>query len=100
VATSLYARIHARPGHEQAVANLLATLAPAVQSEPGNLAFEPWRETDSAGTFFVYEVYADDEAFAAHLAAPHCEEFNTALAEHVTGGKSELTTLDALLETA
>jgi quinol monooxygenase YgiN len=96
VVTSLYARIHALPGHEDAVAELLANLAAAVKSERGNLAFEPWRETGSEGSFFVYEVYADAEAFAAHLAAAHSVEFNAALADHVAGGASELTTLGAL----
>jgi quinol monooxygenase YgiN len=100
VTTSLYARIHALPGHEDAVAELLARLATAVRSEPGNLAFEPWQETGSDGAFFVYEVYEDEVAFATHLATAHCVAFNDALAEHVTGGASELTTLGKLTSTA
>nr|WP_255633289.1 antibiotic biosynthesis monooxygenase [Demequina sp. TTPB684] len=92
----MYARIHALPGHEDAVAALLAELAVAVRSEQGNLAFEPWRETEMEGSFFVYEVYADDRAFARHLVAPHSVDFNAALAEHVVGGASQLTALGAL----
>lgn len=94
--TSLYARIHARPGHEDTVARMLDALAVSVRAEDGNLVFEPWRETDSEGSFFVYEVYADEAAFAAHLAQQHSLEFNAALVGHVAGGASELTTLGPL----
>ncbi|MDN4480519.1 putative quinol monooxygenase [Demequina muriae] len=93
---SLYARIHALPGHESTVAALLAQLASAVRAEPGNIAFEPWRETESEGSFFVYEVYDDEAAFGAHLVSRHSVEFNAALADHVSGGASELTELRAL----
>jgi quinol monooxygenase YgiN len=94
--TSLYARIHALPGHEDTVAGMLAKLAVAVRSEPGCLVFDPWRETGTEGSFFVYEVYVDAAAFEAHLASPHSTEFNTALAGHVTGAASELTSLGSL----
>ncbi len=94
--TSLYARIHALPGHADAVAVLLARLTADVRSERGNLAFEPWREAGTDGSFFVYEVYADADAFAAHLSAPHSVAFNVALAEHVVGGASELTDLESV----
>lgn len=96
VVTSLYARIHALPGHADAVAGLLVDLATAVRSERGNIAFEPWREAATEGSFFVYEVYADADAFAAHLASSHTVEFNAALAEHVAGGASELTNLESV----
>ncbi|PKQ18810.1 MAG: antibiotic biosynthesis monooxygenase [Actinobacteria bacterium HGW-Actinobacteria-8] len=94
--TSLYARIHALPGHEDTVAGMLAKLAVAVRSEPGNLVFDPWRETGTEGSFFVYEVYADASAFAEHLAASYSVAFNAELAEHVTGTGSELTSLGSL----
>jgi len=96
VTTSLYARIHARPGHEDTVARMLDALAVSVRAEDGNLAFEPWRETDFEGSFFVYEVYADEAAFSAHIASPHSVAFNAKLADHVTGGASELTMLSPL----
>lgn len=94
--TSLYARIHALPGHEDTVARMLEGLAVSVRSEPGNVAFEPWREVGSEGSFFVYEVYADAAAFADHLAAHHSVAFNAKLTDHVAGGASELTTLGPL----
>jgi quinol monooxygenase YgiN len=75
---------------------MLESLAVAVRSERGNLAFEPWREEGTPGSFFVYEVYADEGAFAAHLASSHSVEFNALLSGHVAGGASELTTLCAL----
>jgi quinol monooxygenase YgiN len=75
---------------------MLARLAVAVRSEPGCLVFDPWRETETEGSFFVYEVYADANAFAEHIASPHSVEFNAKLAGYVAGAASELTPLGSL----
>ena len=94
--TPLCARMRALPGHEDTVARMLAKFAVSVRSEPGNLVFDPWRETGNEGSFFVYEVYADASAFAEHLASPHSVAFNAQLANHVAGAASELTPLGSL----
>jgi quinol monooxygenase YgiN len=75
---------------------ILLRLADAVRREPGNLAFDAYRKTDDVLTFFVYEIYADEEAFHAHLGREHSRVFNAELTNLVIGGGSTLTWLTPL----
>lgn len=95
MSTALYAEFTVLPGSSSIVAALVSDLAIAVRAEPGCLAFEPYTLASDPLRWFVYEVYADDAAFEAHLAADHGARFNAALAEHVEGGGSRLTRLVA-----
>ena len=56
----------AKPGEADAVADLLSQMAEAVRAEPGTLLFWPHRSTANDHLFFLYELFADDRAFAAH----------------------------------
>ncbi len=50
----------------------------SVRSEPGCLQFDvavPRLEDDDRNTVLLYEIYADDAAFAAHLTTPHYRNF-------------------------
>ena len=89
----LFAEFTALPGHEEYVAGILAALAEQVRKEPGCLEFSPNRRVDQPSRFFVYEVYRDDDAFAAHLAAPYGLEFNTRLGPLIAEDGSQLTWL-------
>ncbi|MBG6237759.1 quinol monooxygenase YgiN [Mycetocola sp. CAN_C7] len=93
---TLYAEFTATPGQADAVAALLAGLVDAVRTEEGNIVFDAHRKTDEPETFFVYEVYADRNAFETHLASLHSVEFNRALTPLVEGGGSTLTWLRPL----
>ncbi|MGN8027481.1 putative quinol monooxygenase [Microbacterium sp. 22242] len=92
----LYAEFQAVPGAGDAVAALVAGYRRDVAAEPGNLRFDAHRLQDDRDRFFVYEEYADDTAFQAHVAAPYCAAFNEALAPLVVGGGSALTLLEAI----
>jgi quinol monooxygenase YgiN len=76
------------------VRDLMLDYATTVRAEPGNLLFAPTVLADDPHTYFVYEEYRDDEAFAAHLASEHCGRFNAAIAPWVQGGASTLIDLD------
>ena len=89
----LYAEFQAVPGSGDAVASLVAGYRRSVAAEPGNVRFDAHRLQDDPDRFFVYEEYADDAAFRAHVAAPGNTEFNAALAPLVVGGGSRLTWL-------
>jgi quinol monooxygenase YgiN len=78
------------------VGTLLSDLVVAVRAEPGNLAFDAFRLHDRSNSFFVYELYRDDEAFSAHLGQQHGRVFNEKLAGLVIGGRSELTFLEPI----
>ncbi|MBC7517452.1 MAG: antibiotic biosynthesis monooxygenase [Microbacteriaceae bacterium] len=89
---ALYAEFSATPGNEARVVSLLSDLAAVVRAEPGNVVFDPHLITKT-GRFYVYEVYRDEVAFAAHMTSKHCATFNLALSSLVDGGGSRLTML-------
>ena len=62
-AKTLYAEFTARPGHEDEVERLVAGLAEQVRQEPGNVTFIAHRLVEDPRAFFVYEEYADADAF-------------------------------------
>ena len=93
---ALVAEFTALPGEEETVAELLVGLTELVRAEPGCLEFAPHRLADEPSRFIVYEVYRDDDAFAAHIAAPYGREFNTRLAPLIVEDGSQLTMLRPL----
>lgn len=90
---TLYAEFTAVPGAEARVAELVREFTVRVRAEPGNLAFTPHTQKGEPRRWFVYEVYRDEAAFRAHLAADYGAAFNAALAELVEEGGSRLTLL-------
>ncbi len=90
---ALYAEFQVIPGNEVRVRELITQLASRVREEPGNVLFEPHVLEADPNHYFVYEVYVDDAAFEAHLAADHGQVFNAELSPLVTGGASRLTLL-------
>jgi len=59
----------AKPG--EAVAGILQQMAQGANSEPGTLVFWPHRSAANDHVFFLYELFADDAAFAAHQQTEH-----------------------------
>ena len=56
---------------------LLAQNASAsFRNEPGCLRFDVVESQNEAAAFTLYEVYADEAAFAAHLKTPHFRSFD------------------------
>ncbi len=90
---TLYAEFTVKPGFEDEVAGLMAGLAEKVRAEPGNVVFEPYVERDNPNHYFVYEVYADDQAFAEHIGADYGAVFNERLNEVIEESGSQLTFL-------
>ena len=90
---ALYAEFVAKAGAEDELARRVAELTDAVRQEPGNLAFVPYTLEADPRRWFVYEVYADEDAFRAHITAPHSEVFNGVLSTLIEGDGSVLTWL-------
>ena len=61
----------ARDGESDAVAELLRQLVPLSRAEPGCLQYDAHRDPDEPNTFFLFERYADQEAFDAHSASAY-----------------------------
>jgi quinol monooxygenase YgiN len=68
---ALAATWEAKDGEAEAVADILRRMAIAVKSEPGTLLFWPHRSSSNDHVFFLYELFADDAAFAAHQQTEH-----------------------------
>ncbi|MBS1183262.1 MAG: antibiotic biosynthesis monooxygenase [Proteobacteria bacterium] len=93
---SLIAHLKARDGEAEHLAARLSDLAFHVRKEPGNRLFQVYRRRDEPNRFDVVEAYADEAAFASHLATPHSAAFNDWLKDIAIGGQSELTFVKAL----
>jgi quinol monooxygenase YgiN len=89
----LVAEFTVRPGGEARVAELVRSLAEQVRGEPGNVLFEVHTRADDPRSYWVYEVYRDEAAFQAHLAAPHGARFNAQLQDLIEEDGSVLTFL-------
>lgn len=63
----------AKQGEEERVAEILQAVAPACRAEPGCRMYQAHRSPDDPRTFFLYELYDDEEAFRAHAQAEHYE---------------------------
>ncbi|MFB7862336.1 putative quinol monooxygenase [Streptomyces sp. NPDC056069] len=93
---TLLAEFTARPGSEERVAELVREYSARVREEPGNLVFEAYTKESSALAYRIFEVYADEAAFQAHLAAPYGPPFNAALQPLIEERESVLTFLSPL----
>jgi quinol monooxygenase YgiN len=75
-------RLH--PGQRDAFLPLIRANADAsIRKEPGCLRFDVLLPEDDPQEVFLYEVYTDADAFAAHLAAPHFLSFDRAVRDMV-----------------
>lgn len=92
----LIAEFTARPSAEERVASLLDGLARQVRQEPGNIAFDCYRQAENPAKFVVYEIYRDRQAFEDHIAADYGATFNARLQELITEPHSILTFLTPL----
>ena len=62
----------AKPGEAAAAAEILRRMAAEVErNEPGALVFQAHRSPANDHEFFLYELFADEAAFAAHQQTPH-----------------------------
>jgi len=84
----LIAELTAREGCEAEVRSTLADYAVHVRAEPGNEVFQCYQTEDAPQLFVVYEIYSDEAAFQAHLAAPMNKEVNQRLTAITEGGST------------
>jgi quinol monooxygenase YgiN len=77
-------RIH--PPHVEAFARAIADNARASrETEPGCRQFDVCRDPDDPTLFFLYELYDDEAAVAAHLRAPHFRAMDAQTAPWIAG---------------
>jgi quinol monooxygenase YgiN len=93
MAKALLAEFTVKPGAEDRVAEMVTELAGSVRQEPGNVTFAVYTKADDPRSYWIYEVYRDDDAFRAHLAAPYGGPFNAELTDLIEEDGSVLTFL-------
>ena len=61
----------AKPDEAEAVAEILRRFMPQARKEPGVQAFMIHQSKSEPSEFFFYEVFENEDAFAAHQQTPH-----------------------------
>ena len=61
----------AKEGKADRLAALIEELAPPSRGEPGNLFYQAHRAIDDPQLFYLYEQYADEAAYEAHMDSEH-----------------------------
>jgi autoinducer 2-degrading protein len=64
-------RIEVIPAHRAAFVEATMANARGTRQEPGNARFDVLQHTGDPNRFFIYEAYADEDAFVAHQRTPH-----------------------------
>ena len=96
-ARPMIAVLDAKPGHADALRQLITELAAQVRREPGCVTFVPYQDHGRPGRFYLYEVYASLPAFRQHLRTAHVQRFIAALpAFSTSSGADALTQLNEI----
>jgi quinol monooxygenase YgiN len=65
----------AKEGQADEIARALRELEAPSLAEPGIIEWRPHRDPESPDTFFIFEVYADADAYKTHTETPHFAEW-------------------------
>lgn len=71
----IVAILTARPGQAEALRALLDGMLAPSRAEVGNLRYDLWRDQADPNRFVLDELYADNDAIAAHRASPHFQDY-------------------------
>jgi quinol monooxygenase YgiN len=71
----IFARFHARPGNESAVADALRAVIGPTREEPGCVGIHVFRSTRDPRLFYIHSRWRDDAAFETHAGLPHTVRF-------------------------
>lgn len=64
-----------KAGEEQRFLEAVAQLARETRLEPGCLEYRFHRDVKDSRKFFLYELYADEQAYLAHQATAHFDKW-------------------------
>lgn len=65
----------AQPGKEDVVRDAIEKLTPPSRMEPGNRLYQAYQSPEEPGVFRLFEIYDDEEAYAAHGASEHFAQY-------------------------
>lgn len=72
---SVFVRLHARKGEENAVEEALREVTGPSRGEEGCLSFHTFRSMRDPRLFFIHSRWADQAAFQKHAELPHTLRF-------------------------
>lgn len=78
---AVHARFTARPGRAEDLLAAVEAMFPTAEDEPGTLVYAAHRDRDNDHTIVMYELYADDDALAAHGASDAAARFGDVLGD-------------------
>jgi quinol monooxygenase YgiN len=70
-----FARFHAHPGNEQAVADALIDVLAPSREEPGCLNIDAFRSIHDPRLFYIHSSWKDEAAFEIHASLSHTVRF-------------------------
>ncbi|MCL6732278.1 putative quinol monooxygenase [Streptomyces neyagawaensis] len=65
----------AKPGKEDIVLDAIEKLTPPSRQEPGNQFYQAYQDPSNPSVFRLFEIYDDEDAYAAHGASEHFAEY-------------------------
>ncbi|MGA2370958.1 MAG: putative quinol monooxygenase [Candidatus Korobacteraceae bacterium] len=71
----IFARFHARPGNEIAVAEAIMDVVTSSRAEPGCLSIHAFRSIRDPQLFYIHSRWTSEEAFEIHAGLPHTVRF-------------------------
>jgi quinol monooxygenase YgiN len=71
----IFARFHARPGEEDAVATALLDVLAPTREEAGCLSIHAYRSLHDAQLFYIHSRWTNEAAFEYHVGLPHTIRF-------------------------
>jgi quinol monooxygenase YgiN len=71
----IFARFHARPGEESAVAETLLDVLAPTREEAGCLSIHAFRSRRDSQLFYIHSQWRDEAAFDYHAELPHTVRF-------------------------
>lgn len=71
----IFARFHARSGHERAVADALLDILAPSSEEPGCLSIHAFGSIRDPQLFYIHSRWKDEAAFEYHAGLPHTVRF-------------------------
>jgi quinol monooxygenase YgiN len=70
-----FARFHARPGNERAVAGALLDVLTPSREEPGCVSIHAYRSIHDPRLFYIHSRWKDEAAFEVHAGLSHTVRF-------------------------
>jgi quinol monooxygenase YgiN len=65
----------AQPGQEDVVLDAINKLTPPSREEAGNRFYQAYQDPSEPGIFRLFEIYDDEDAYAAHGASEHFRQY-------------------------